>query len=367
MEKTKNLPSTYVQYVKSEYQFLPDDVFVPIRYPLVVKELDGLYGINKNGIVYNFKYKRILIPKTINRYVQLKYGYKGSNFYQFKISDLLSEIFLLKINKDFILVHNNGDLTNNKLTNLSFKDKNDVHKIYSGVIYLRTSPSGKYYIGQTLDELKRNQDWFNLKASYAGSRIDGARKKYGPKNFKYEVLYSIQNEEKWVVTELLNEKEKYYISKYNSADRNCGYNMTSGGNGNLPPEFTLYKYKGVNIVQLNIVGDLIKTWKDIYEASKDFNIRSDKILSCCQNRVRTCKGFVWMIKSNYDKYSKEEIKEMILNNINVNIYGIVQLDLDGNFVRYWDSIAQAEKELKIFGITNVCGNKPGHLTCGGFR
>ena len=52
-----------------------------------------------------------------------------------------------------------------------------------GIIYLRTSPSGKYYVGQTVDENRRNNEWNNLNRPYSGGVIDRARKKYGPKKF----------------------------------------------------------------------------------------------------------------------------------------------------------------------------------------
>lgn len=57
-----------------------------------------------------------------------------------------------------------------------------------GIIYKYTSPSGKVYIGQTIDEKKRRKEFRNLNIKYAGRKINHARKKYGPENFEYEVL-----------------------------------------------------------------------------------------------------------------------------------------------------------------------------------
>lgn len=62
-------------------------------------------------------------------------------------------------------------------------------KLIRGIIYKRTSPSGKSYIGQTIDENRRNNEWNNLKRPYSGGVIDSARKKYGPENFRYEVWF----------------------------------------------------------------------------------------------------------------------------------------------------------------------------------
>lgn len=98
-----------------------------------------------------------------------------------------------------------------------------------GIIYKYTSPSGKVYIGQTLDESRRRNEFLDLSIKYAGERINSARKKYGPENFKYEILE--KKEYDCIENALcdLNLMESYYIGKHDSF--NNGYNMTYGGEG----------------------------------------------------------------------------------------------------------------------------------------
>lgn len=97
-----------------------------------------------------------------------------------------------------------------------------------GVVYRYISPSGKSYIGQTKDEHKRRL-CFKPTKYYSGSRLDNAIKKYGIDSFTYEILYRNEYNSFEEATNDLNEKEKYYIAKYDSY-RN-GYNMTLGGEG----------------------------------------------------------------------------------------------------------------------------------------
>jgi len=97
-----------------------------------------------------------------------------------------------------------------------------------GVVYRYISPSGKSYIGQTKDEHKRRL-CFRPTKYYSGSKFDNAIKKYGVDSFTYEVLYSNEYSSFEEATSDLNEKERYYIAKYDSY-RN-GYNMTLGGEG----------------------------------------------------------------------------------------------------------------------------------------
>lgn len=96
-----------------------------------------------------------------------------------------------------------------------------------GVIYKYTSPSGKSYIGQTTNEKVRREKWYLKKVPYAGEKIERARRKYGAKNFTYEVLERRTYPTKEIATEELNKLEIYYIGLYDTY-RN-GYNCTIGG------------------------------------------------------------------------------------------------------------------------------------------
>lgn len=101
-----------------------------------------------------------------------------------------------------------------------------------GIIYKRTAPNGKNYIGQTVNERRRQHDWF-YKRNYSGGsnpHLEAARNKYGPDSFSYTVLERFtgtSNE----VAERLNEREIYWIAYYKSNDKRKGYNLTAGGGG----------------------------------------------------------------------------------------------------------------------------------------
>lgn len=97
-----------------------------------------------------------------------------------------------------------------------------------GVIYRYKSPSGKYYIGQTIDEEGRRHAFlYNRTFGYAGNRINEARKKYGPENFEYTVLMKVEGDDPDEVRKYLNIFECYFIKVYDSYRH--GYNMSEGG------------------------------------------------------------------------------------------------------------------------------------------
>ena len=100
-----------------------------------------------------------------------------------------------------------------------------------GIIYKWTcNVNGKSYIGQTINEKKRERD-FLTEGSYAGSKIDNARKKYGLSEGTWvkKVLKRLwcKDGKEDELRERLNFWERYYIEAFDSVKN--GYNTTNGG------------------------------------------------------------------------------------------------------------------------------------------
>lgn len=86
-----------------------------------------------------------------------------------------------------------------------------------GYIYLTTNKlTNKIYIGKHKGE-------FTSKYLGSGKKIIYAIRKYGKHNFIVCKLCDTSDEQDAI------EKEKYYISKYDSTNCNVGYNISSGG------------------------------------------------------------------------------------------------------------------------------------------
>lgn len=88
-----------------------------------------------------------------------------------------------------------------------------------GIIYCYTSPNGKCYIGQTVDENKRK-----YQHKCCAYNKDG---KYGWDKFSYEVLWEKELEEVEMLLAILNKQEIFYIELFDSFYN--GYNCTKGG------------------------------------------------------------------------------------------------------------------------------------------
>lgn len=102
-----------------------------------------------------------------------------------------------------------------------------------GIIYKYTSPSNKVYIGQTIHEHRR---YMTHKRGDGDTKFCRAIRKYGFENFTYEVIFTIDNEDRKRIKEKLDFMERYYIRKYDSF--NNGYNMTLGGDGGAGAKHT---------------------------------------------------------------------------------------------------------------------------------
>lgn len=213
-----------------------------------------------------------------------------------------------------------------------------------GIIYKYTSPSGKCYIGQTTNELLRRKKWNSNIYHYAGTKIDRARKKYGSKNFKYEVLVRNKYSSRSIAIEDLNRLEIYYIGLYDSYKN--GYNCTIGGEGVTGVKLTeeqidkvrkANKGKRLSEEQKRKIGEGSRKWQNTIEGKiKMSNARKGK------KHKKKHQGF-------------ESIKKKIL-----------KLDKYGNIIAEYSSIIEASDGNTSMrsNISAVCRGK--RLTAGRF-
>ena len=146
-----------------------------------------------------------------------------------------------------------------------------------GQIYLITNLiNQKKYIGQTKNSIE--QRWAEhcrrAKRSTTGSELYLDIQKYGPENFKCEVL------EECPINELCD-REIYYIKKLNTyqGDSNKGYNQTRGGIGS-----TIYEIEEEEIVSMYNQG------QSAGEIAKQFNCSDGNISKKIRHSKKTNKG-----------------------------------------------------------------------------
>ena len=285
----------------------------------------------------------------------------------------------------------------NVLLNMEENDK----KI-RGIIYKYTSPSNKIYVGQTIREQERKAAFLRKNKRYSGPKIEAARKKYGPENFKYEVIFVIESSNKDEVRNILNEKEKYFIGIFDSIKN--GYNLDEGGaykdSEHTKPvsEETIKKrseamkklyangYKivlseeaiksiknklSIPIIQYTIKGEFIREWESAAEAGRVLGVKPSLITKVCKKQNQCCRQFVFVYKSEYPDVPKQidtsYLPKRILENPerykNGKARKVLQYDLQGELINTFNSLKEAGKLLNYSDITlgKYCRGKNNHI------
>lgn len=223
------------------------------------------------------------------------------------------------------------------------------------IIYCTTNLiNGRKYIG--LDS--RN----NSKYLGSGKAFKIALKKYGKKNFRKDILTHCKT-----LPELLK-MEKFYIKRLNAVESNRFYNIAEGGGPMLTKKISQY----------DLNGNFLKNWETIASVEAALGFNNSKIVACAKggHGRRTAYGFVWRyIDEDFNKYptttqynitdyQRQSLSRRMTGTSNpmYNVKGVMhpnhskinQFDLNGNFIRTWDTMIEAKTALNISNISRCC-------------
>lgn len=203
-----------------------------------------------------------------------------------------------------------------------------------GIYKITNQINGKSYIGKSINIedrwMRHRSRAFQKNDTQYDSCLYRAIRKYQLCNFTFEVIDECSIEE-------LDEKEIFYIDFYDTFYTNNGYNMTRGGDGGLKKDYT-------EVCELwnagYAIGDIAKKINGTRNTVKH-------ILKACQT-----------------DYSEEEAR---VRGKKKKSYSINQYELDGTFIKTWDSSKQIERELHIdhSGIIDCCNWV--RRTAGGYK
>lgn len=240
-----------------------------------------------------------------------------------------------------------------------------------GIIYKITNTiNNKVYIGQTTKERgfldryphkgngiervykyhKRNKD---SNQGY-NEHLFRAIEKYGMDVFEvievFDYAYTQQE---------LDEKEIYYINKFDSY--NNGYNNTLGGGGKLGTTGLsgIDSPNSKKVYQISCEGEIIKLWECISDVNRVLHIDSSKICCVCRGRRKTAQGFVWVYEEDYDPnkdYSTKPRSKIRTKGLKP----VTLLSEDGlTILKQYRSVNDAAEDLKIstYEVSNTCKNK----------
>lgn len=211
-----------------------------------------------------------------------------------------------------------------------------------GFIYKYTSPSGKSYIGQTVNTLAERAK--NIVSGRGYKKCDvfwKAIQKYSFCNFKVEILCEKPIHE-------LNYWEEYYISLFNTQTP-IGYNITSGGAGGKKKE--VYVYSAQN-------GKFLEHYASLSEAARMTEVPIETISSIMSPHSTRRQAHNLIFSEQY--YENFELSELS----RANYHKVFVYKEDGSFLKEFSTLSGASEELRISVSTIIRHLEDGHLTCG---
>ncbi len=222
--------------------------------------------------------------------------------------------------------------------------------MYEGYIYkIINDVNDKVYIGQTRRTVEER--WichiYDTRNKNDNMIIHKSMNKYGVDKFHPVIVEKIIEDSLLKLIEKLNEKEKYYISEFNTV-RPFGYNISIGGN--------VLDFNKVAVDQYDLNCNYIDSFDSITNASLITGIPRasiDKCVSDVATSNKSAYGYVF-VKSGSLPYQVNEI------NRKVNQY-----DLNGNFIKTYNSIKEASDAMGIHTSNiNYCCKKQKYKTAG---
>ena len=121
------------------------------------------------------------------------------------------------------------------------------------------------------------------------------------------------------------------------------------------------KKLSIPVIQLSLTGEYIAEFESATEAGRQLNLNQSNISECCRRETNHAYGFIWMFKNYYD-----DNKDIIsFDNIQIHTKRkVIQLSLNGEYIKEYESISEAENIIGCIHITDCC--KGERKSSGGF-
>lgn len=239
-------------------------------------------------------------------------------------------------------------------------------------VYMHICPNGKVYIGMTGQNV--NDRWRNGKGYLNNPHFAQAIKKYKWENIEHIVIKTNLN-----VQEASN-LEIELIKKYDSTNREKGYNRSTGGDvsslgfhhtdeakrkisvaskGRKVKKESIEKSRAARIKKVKIYdidGNYIKTVESLTEAEKFTGVNNSNISGVCKGKYKQFKGYIF-------KYADDTTP---VKKVRSHKKPVIMRTLDGLYITKFKSIKEASRKTNISDthISDCCKGK--YKQCGGY-
>lgn len=211
------------------------------------------------------------------------------------------------------------------------------------IVNLKT---GKKYIGSSTNFSRRKYKHIRTlrKNIHHSQRLQNSWNKHGEEAFRFVILEKITDNRD------IKQVEQVYLDTYRPFDKDKGYNMSSDS---VAPT----RGKGRTLYQFSMNGEFINKYNSSLEAGEDNNCDPSSILKCAKGKYRYYRGYIWsfdeilpgerVIKANSPcrrtLESRKKMSEKAKQRTDLK-KPILQYDLNGNFIKEWESTSILVKE-----------------------
>lgn len=219
----------------------------------------------------------------------------------------------------------------------------------AGVYCIENIVNNKKYIGLTRNINKRLQDHkYKLKNNkHENDLLQKSFNKYGFENFKFYILETTDD------LRSLSDMEIYYIEKYNTLDKNFGFNIMDGGStGVIPKEYIEKRSftRSKRVAQFDLDNNFIQIHLNAREICRTYGLSEDfsnAIYRCCRNLSNSSYGYRWKFveKEEYVKNNIFSVEKYPLYSRNK----VLCFNIDGNFEKCFDNYTVAQNEFNPNG------------------
>ena len=116
------------------------------------------------------------------------------------------------------------------------------------------------------------------------------------------------------------------------------------------------------LYQMDLEGNIIKIWKSASDVEKEMNYSQGNIACVCDGNKRSAYGFLWAYQKDIKTKIGVPVKDIYCGQVKVRQY-----TLSGKYIKTWNCMSDAERELGVSNskISSCCKRK--RYTAGGFQ
>lgn len=196
--------------------------------------------------------------------------------------------------------------------------------------------NGKLYFGITKSSTRRR--WGNGNGYKSQPLFYRAIKKYGWDGFEHIIMFTGLTEEE------AKQAEIDLIREFHTQDKNCGYNITSGGD-DTPHASGADSPVSKAVVVFNLDGTRDRDFETMAEAARYLNVNPSTLSAAINTREGTVSNHFCLLKDECGDCNTQPPRKRL--DMRKRFKAVSQYDVDGQYIQTFESVLTASEKTGI--------------------